>query len=768
MIKNIITTVVILFPIYLFSQIPVGEWRDHFSYKKAIRLVDAGNKIYVAGEIALFSYDKSENTIEKLTKIQGYSDAEIQTIAYNKTSDALIIAYKNSNIDILKNNTVYNLSEIKRKLISTDKTIYNITFIGDIAYLSCGFGIVLIDTEKTEIKDTYFIGDNASYVKVNDVTFDGTFIYAATDHGLYFADFFNSNLADYRNWSLVPDLPENNFKYNFTEYFKGYLFANRIDTITGNDTLYCRKNNIWEIFNADIDNLRSVNAAENKIIFSERTNVKIFDTGLNLVKKLDSYVFNGFSANPKINFATLDAEENIIIADNSTGLVFEQNGQLNYAYPEGPYDNYTAKAYYINNTVITTNGNNNASGWYLPVYNVFENERWKSYHITSDTARNFFSIAVNPKNNNNFFFGSWGYGVFEFNNNEWIASYNNSNSTLQPVTGYPYGFIRIYGLTFDKNNNLWATNQGTAYPVSVKTEDNQWQSFNFNGLITNFNVEDIYVTEDNIKWVELGDNNGILAFSDNNTPLNINDDTYKKIIPTTSEGEQISTDVTAFSQDKDGSIWLGTGDGVVIYYNPENVFEDDFFADRVQLTSYGKDTTEQYLLSTDMITDIETDGANRKWIATQNSGAFLISENGREEILHFDKYNSPLISNTINDIVINGKTGEVFFLTDIGIMSYRAEAVESAETFGDVYVFPNPVRPGYVGKITITGLATDVNVKITDISGNAVYETKALGGQAIWNGVTFDGRKVNTGVYLIFCSNDDGTQTFITKLLFIN
>ncbi len=768
MIKNIITTLIILFPISLFSQIPVGEWRDHFSYKKAIHLADAGNKIYVAGEIALFSYDKSENTIEKLTKIQGYSDAEIQTVAYNKANNALIIAYKNSNIDILKNNTVYNLSEIKRKLISTDKTIYNITFNGDIAYLSCGFGIVLIDTEKTEIKDTYFIGDNASYVKVNDITFDETFIYAATDNGLYFADFLNSNLADYRNWSLVPDLSENDFKYNFTEYFNGYLFANRIDTITGNDTLYCRKNNIWEIFNADIDNLRSVNAAGNKIIFSERTNVKIFDTGLNIVKELDNYVFNGFSANPKINFATLDTEGNIIIADNSTGLVFEKNGQLNYTYPDGPYDNYTAKAYYINNTVITTNGNNNASGWYLPVYNVFENERWKSYHITSDTARNFFSIAVNPKNNNNFFFGSWGYGVFEFNNNEWTASYNNSNSTLQPVTGYPYGFIRIYGLIFDKNNNLWATNQGTADPVSVKTEDNQWQSFNFNGLITNYNVEDIYVTEDNIKWVELGDNNGILAFSDNNTPLNKDDDTYKKIIPTTSEGEEISSDVTAFSQDKDGSIWLGTGDGVVIYYTPENVFEDNFFADRVQLTSYGKDTTEQYLLSTDLITDIETDGANRKWIATQNSGVFLISENGKEEILHFDKYNSPLISNTINDIVINGKTGEVFFLTDIGIMSYRAEATEAVETFGDVYVFPNPVRPGYEGKITITGLATDINVKITDISGNAVYETKALGGQAIWNGITFDGRKVNTGVYLIFCSNDEGTQTFITKLLFIN
>ena len=84
------------------SQIAVGKWRDHFSYKKTTCLADAGNKVYIAGENAVFSYDKEDGTIEKLTKIQGFSDAEIQTLAYNKANDALIIVYKNSNIDILK------------------------------------------------------------------------------------------------------------------------------------------------------------------------------------------------------------------------------------------------------------------------------------------------------------------------------------------------------------------------------------------------------------------------------------------------------------------------------------------------------------------------------------------------------------------------------------------------------------------------------------------------------------------------------------------
>ncbi len=768
MTKKILTSILILFPIYLFSQIPVGEWRNHFSYKKITCVADAGNKIYAAGENTVISYDKEDGTTEKLSKINGFSDAEIQTLAYNKANNVLLIVYKNSNIDILKNNIVYNLSEIKRKLISTDKTVYNITFIGNTAYLSCGFGIVLIDTDKLEFEDTYFIGQNASYVKVNDIAYDETNLYAATDEGLYYADFLNSDLADYRNWNLLPDIPNNNFKYNLVQTFKNYFLANQINPTTEQDTLYIRINNTWQLFNGDIDNLRSINTDANKIILTSKNYAKIYDSSLNLTETLDLYKFSGYTASPKMNFATLDDNGNIIAADNQIGLVYITNGTAIFARPNGTYNNYTAKAITFGNTVITTDGNNHARGWYQPTYNIFKGEQWKSYHISADTARNFFSIAVNPKDNSNLFFGSWGYGIYEFENNEWVNSYNPSNSTLQALPGYSYGFIRINGMVFDKNNNLWITNEGVGEPISVKTEDNEWQSFNFNGSITNDNIQDIYVTENNFKWAELGSSKGILVFDDNNTPLNKNDDRYKILKPTTSEGENISNDVTAFSEDKDGNIWMGTGAGVVIYYNPDNAFDDDFFADRIQLTSFGKDTTEQYLISTDVITDIETDGGNRKWIGTQSSGAFLVSENGKEVIHHFDKYNSPLISNTINDIAINPQTGEVFFLTDKGVMSYRGEATEAGETFGDVYVFPNPVRPDYTGKITVTGLAANVNVKITDVSGNVVYETTALGGQAIWDGKTFDGRKVSTGVYLVFCSNNDGSETFVTKLLFIN
>jgi hypothetical protein len=174
------------------------------------------------------------------------------------------------------------------------------------------------------------------------------------------------------------------------------------------------------------------------------------------------------------------------------------------------------------------------------------------------------------------------------------------------------------------------------------------------------------------------------------------------------------------------------------------------------------------LLSTEKINDIAVDGGNRKWIATEKSGVFLVSDDGKKEIRHFTEENSPLFSNNVLTLAVNDLTGEVFFGTDKGIVSYRGEATEATDDFGKVYVFPNPVREDFEGDITVTGLARDANVKFTDISGNLVYETTALGGQAVWDGRNFRGERVHTGVYLVFCTNRDGSRTRVTKLLFIH
>jgi len=752
------------------AQIPVGKWREHFSYKEVHCLADAGNKIYAASELAVFSYHKNEGTIEKLSKVNGLSDAGIERIAYHNELQSLIILYKNSNIDIVVNNTVYNLSELKRKQISSDKTVYNVLFNENLAYLSCGFGIVVLDIERMEFKDTYYIGENAAYVKVNDIAINNGYIYAATDNGLYSAFFEEQLLSDYRNWTLSENLPGNNFKYNIIHQFSNRLFANQINPDTEADTLYELNNGSWQISTVfQYDGLRSITDNGSNIVFTVKSRASSFDSNFNQASNLNWYIFSNedISTWTSMNYALIDENGDLYIGDQRFGLVYTDQTDEYYIYPNGPEDNKTAKVITSNNRVYTTNGNNNSKAWYSPLYNYFSNEAWNSHNVGRDTAFNFFSLAVNPQNSNNLFVGSWGYGIFEFLNNEWVNHYYPGNSSLQYISTYGYGYSRISSLAFDSNNNLWISNQDVGEPISVKTNDGDWKSFNFDGLITNLATEDIIVTENNNKWVLLEEGKGVLVFDDNGTPLNEDDDVFKKFSPQIYDGDNFSS-IYAAEQDKDGNLWLGTEEGIIVYFNPEDVFEDDFYADRIQLTSYGNDTTEQYLLSTDIVSDIETDGANRKWIATRNSGVFLVSENGKEEILNFNQYNSPLISNTIVDLDINHHSGELFILTDKGILSYRSDATSADDVFGDVYVFPNPVRPGYDGVITVTGLADEVNVKFTDISGNVVYETDALGGQAVWDGKTFNGRKVSSGIYLVFCSNEDGSQTLVTKFLFMN
>jgi len=151
-----------------------------------------------------------------------------------------------------------------------------------------------------------------------------------------------------------------------------------------------------------------------------------------------------------------------------------------------------------------------------------------------------------------------------------------------------------------------------------------------------------------------------------------------------------------------------------------------------------------------------------------------MSPNGKDQLAFFNTENSPLPDNFVTDIKVHPVSGEVFFATGRGLVSYRAGATVGANFHkeSDVFAYPNPVRPDYQGTIAIKGLTRDADVKITDINGQLMYETKALGGQAIWDGKDYNGRKAATGVYLVFStaatSNQGKPNTLVTKVLFVN
>ncbi len=225
--------------------------------------------------------------------------------------------------------------------------------------------------------------------------------------------------------------------------------------------------------------------------------------------------------------------------------------------------------------------------------------------------------------------------------------------------------------------------------------------------------------------------------------------------------------VYSLAVDKKGEVWVGTDKGVAVFYSPGLVFSNDNFdSQQIYIEQEG---ISQYLLESEIVTAIAIDGANNKWFGTRNAGVFQMSEDGTKQIHHFTTDNSPLFSNNIFSIAIDAKSGEVFFGTENGIISYRGEATEGPDYQQDtVIVFPNPVRPDYNGPIAVNGLYQNASIRIADAYGNVVYEGKALGGQAIWNGKDYNGQRVATGVYFVFSSSEKGDYTKVAKILFIH
>ena len=244
------------------------------------------------------------------------------------------------------------------------------------------------------------------------------------------------------------------------------------------------------------------------------------------------------------------------------------------------------------------------------------------------------------------------------------------------------------------------------------------------------------------------------------------DDLAKLLNTSAGNGGLHTNSVTCVALDLDSAIWIGTNEGPCIITSPEYVFTGDNFDASRPIVSYGD--YAEYLLQNEYITTIAVDGANRKWIGTQTSGVYLISSDGLTQIEHFDDTNSPLLSNDIRTIAINPITGEVFFGTDKGIVSYKGTATAGTNTYDDMFIYPNPVRESFAGSVAIRGLVANSDVKITDIAGNIVYQTIAEGGQAIWNRMNFKGEVVRSGIYLAFCTSPDGTQSKVGKIAFVH
>ncbi len=746
----------------LNAQPGIGEWKNHLPYNDGRQVAGIGNRVYCGTRSGLFYYDRQDNTVNVITKIDGLSDLEINAVSYSTERQELVVGYDNTNLDIIHGEEIFNIPDIKRKQITANKTIHNIMVVGDMAYLSCGFGIVVVNLEKKEIKETYLIGENGGFTNVYDMATDGSSLYAATETGVYMASIHNTNLVDFNNWTRIMDIPHATETFRTVCWFGDRLYAGFSSDDPAGDVLYYRENGTWNAFQTKEDNrVNHVGESAGHLVVVTNNYATVYNEQHEEIRSAYSY---------RPVHAIYDMEGSIWLADRQEGLyLIPVNGEAEFISPNGPLSPDVASVA-IKDDIIYTAAGNITLGWnntYNPVeLNVLKEGLWEG--TSTVDYRDLIDLAVDPADKNHVFGTSWGWGLLEYRNGELVEVYDNANSTLQNQLESG-DFFRLGGCAFDQGNNLWMTNSGVAEPVSVRKANGEWKSFTLDGKLKLDFLGGIINTSYDHKWVICPVSYGLFAFDINGTIDDISDDRYEKFDVVDVNGRIITNNVFCLAEDRDGNIWVGTDKGIVVYYSPTRVFGDDLFYGQQIIVPRNDGTgLADILLGTEKVTAIAVDGANRKWIGTGKSGIYLVSDDGLEEVHHFTQENSPLLSNYITDIAINPKNGIVYIGTDRGLISYKGTAIEGLDDFIGVYAYPNPVRHDYEGDIVITGLVGDVNVKITDIAGNIVFETTALGGQAIWDGRSFSGERVSTGVYLIFCTDEGGEKTHITKLLVIN
>jgi len=760
------------------AQVAIGKWRTHFAYNNVSQIAQSANKIYAVSEGALFSIDKQDGGMEFYSKISGLNGTFISRIEYDSANQELLIVYTNGNIDVMATGGVTNIPDLYNKQMSSSKDVNDIQFYQNKAYLSCNFGIIVLNMQKKEVADTYYIGPNASEVKVLNTTVNNGNIYALTTSTIFQASVSETHLVNFEFWSTATGLPGSG------DFQKIASFAGQLILLRGGKLYKQGSDNLW------ISILTDVTAST----------FNVSNGSLNVFASNTVYlVDNQFNSKTIPNIGTVtDAEYNsqdntYYFAGNALGVIsYKQTGSetpaINNYKPVGPAVNIPWDMTFAGQKLFIVPGGRWAAQYLREgVVMMFENGVWTNIpakSIQSQTGQrvlDFMNVAVDPTDNKHFFVTSYGTGLYEFKNNLFSTLYNETNSTIKSIFPGDPLYMRLDGAIFDQQGNLMLCNMNAGNGLKVRLANGTWTQLNYPCTNDKATLGKIMISNQNQnqKWIPLVRSTpGVGVFDDNGTITDQSDDKSVFISPFTypeidNNGQTkliniYPNTVSTIVQDKNGVVWVGTDMGPFLFNNLSKVYDADYTCSRVKIPRYDSTNLADYLLVNENIQAIAIDGANRKWIGTKSSGVYLMSENGQQTIQQFTVSNSPLLSNNIISIAINPQTGEVFFGTDQGLVSYQSDASEAGSSFNNVYAYPNPVRQGYSGVITITGLVENTQVKITDINGNLVCETVSNGSLATWDGKDAHGRKVSTGIYLAVCANSDGTQSTITKIMFIN
>ncbi|MBZ5858618.1 type IX secretion system anionic LPS delivery protein PorZ [Flavihumibacter profundi] len=722
---------------------PIGTWQEHLPYNSAIAVSAGTNHLYTATPFACFSIALQGGTIGRLSRINGLAETGVQTI-FCTPGEKLVIAYRNSNINVISGKQISTINSLQLKPVNADKTIYQVSGDDNQCLLSTGFGIVVLNLSKMEIGDTWVVGYGGAYTRVNAAAKSAGYYYAATQEGLKRAPATGINQADYRNWELLSGsngLPAGPVQQ--------VLVVNDTVYLQAATALYMLKNGQFTLIHSDDWQWNNLSFSSGRIIICQQRNneaeiLKLFTDGLVDERITDSRI--------RVPLGAAITGDVLWIADSSNGLLEKTSQGITPVIPNSPYSVATGD-------IIA----NNKEWWAATgeALSQFAELQWTIYNTNDHTLPAGFTHPgpLLMDRTGILWAGSFGAGLLKRESGQFSLSIDGLSGAVDDPTSF-----RVTGLAEDADRNLWISNHGAKNGLVMRYPNGDFRSFNIPFSYSGYTVSQIVIDDLNQEWILSPGGNGVFCFNHGASIDNTGDDQWRMYRAGKGNGNLPSNTVLSLVKDAFGFIWVGTDDGIGIIQCAEQVFSGQ--GCEAVLPVVQTDQFAGYLFKGEAVQAMAVDGANRKWVGTKN-GVWLVSPGGEKTIYHFTSSNSPLLSNDVRKIVIDQSDGTVIFSTSSGICSYKGDATSGGEVNANVLVYPNPVPPGYNGQIAVRGLVDNAFVKIVELNGRLVYQGRALGGQFIWNGRDMYGKTISSGVYLVMASDDSRKEQVTAKIVFI-
>lgn len=684
--QKLFSSLILLFATMLHASAATGSWRLYPSYNNIDEISPAGTICFATASGSLFSYNTASGETVTYDKTNSLSDANIAHIRWSPVTKRLIIAYDNSNIDLLATNgSVVNVSDLYSKTTSKDKTINHIFLDGNYAYLSIGFGVLKLDMRKGVVADTYQLdfGVNYTYIK------DG-YLYAVSKTNGTYRGKLTDNLLDKSTWM---------YSGNYTALSEDRLNVN--DQTTG---LWWTKND-----------------------------------------------------NGRLTYYSIDADGN---------REYKTEGVL----PDGPASNNFYRLYMHGGKLYGVAGqwSQELDGRHPGEVHVWDGTQWSEFEqptkdILGHRNEDWLCMDFDPLKEGHVMIGAKS-GLYEFQDEQFVKCYNTDNSPIESsINSMNYAIVG--SVKYDGDGNLWLLNRQGEYPIKQITKEGEWKCFPHSEITDKWNLTSMFISPTNgLMWFvnDHWGSTGLYAYDYANDNIFQWNTTYVN-----EDGTAVSPNyLYTISEDNSGNIWMATSSGP-LYLSPAD-FQSGIFTQHKVPRNDGTNLAD-YLLANVRTRCIAVDGANRKWMGTEN-GVFLISDDCNTQLQHFTTDNSPLLSNTIYDVYVDPNSNTVYFATDKGLCSYASDATQpAAEMVKDnVYAYPNPVTPDYSGKITIVGLSFNSDVKIVTSNGTLVNHGRSTGGSYQWDGHDLKGKRVASGIYMVEAATENGEKGTVCKIAVVN